>query len=168
MRSNLAIALLAAACAAAPVAASLAAAPAAAQAAPASKRVLTVAQAKAVVAAAAAEAKRLAAPGGAIAVADDGGALIVLERLEGTFPAAAAISAEKARTAAVFRRPTAVFESAINGGRAALLGNPVLMPLQGGVPLELDGQVVGAVGVAGAASAEQDTEIATAAAAALK
>ena len=130
-------------------------------------RELGVADARAVVAAAAAEAGRLAAPGAAVAVVDEGGHLVALERLDGTFPAASAVSIEKARTAAVFRRPTQDFENAVNSGRPALLGNTVMLPLQGGVPLRRGGRVVGAVGVSGAASADQDTAIANRAAAAL-
>jgi glc operon protein GlcG len=136
-------------------------------AAAASKPALSSAEAKRVAAAAVAEAKRLGAPGGAIAVVDDGGHLLYLERLDGTFPAASVVATEKARTAAVFRKETADFESAVNGGRVAFLGNQAATPLQGGVPIRIDGQVVGAIGVSGAASAQQDTELATAGAAAL-
>jgi glc operon protein GlcG len=136
-------------------------------AAAASKPALSSGEAKRVAAAAVAEAKRVGAPGGAIAVVDDGGHLLYLERLDGTFPAASAVAAEKARTAAVFRKETADFENAVNGGRVAFLGNHAATPLQGGVPLRIDGQVVGAIGVSGAASAQQDTELATAGAAAL-
>lgn len=134
---------------------------------PAMQRVLTLAEARSVVAAAAGEAQRNQA-GGAIAVADAGGHLLALERLDGTFPAASAIAANKARSAAMFRKPTADFEAAVKNGRLALLANPELLPLQGGVPIVLGGQVVGAVGVAGAASAQQDEDIAKAAAAAVK
>lgn len=133
----------------------------------ASKPVLSLAQAKQVAAAAVAEARRVGAPSGALAIVDDGGHLLYLERLDGTFAAASAVATEKAATAALFRRPSADFESAINGGRVAFLGNREATPLQGGVPLVVDGQVVGAIGVSGAASAQQDTELATAGAAAL-
>ncbi len=130
------------------------------------RRALALAEAAAIGAAAAAEARRLGAPGGAIAVVDDGGHLLYAERLDGTFPAAAAVSVEKARTAAIFRKPTADFENAIRGGRTALVAVDVMTPLQGGVPIAIAGQVVGAVGVSGAASAQQDEDIAKAAAAA--
>jgi len=133
----------------------------------ASKPVLLLDEAKRVGAAAAAEAKRLGAPSGAIAVVDDGGHLLYLERLDNTFPAASNVALAKARTAAEFRKPTADFETAVNGGRYAFLGNREATPLQGGIPLMIDGQVVGAIGVSGAASAQQDTELATAGAAAL-
>lgn len=130
------------------------------------KMTLTLGGAKSVAAAAVAEANRLGAPGGAIAVVDDGGNLLYLERLDDTFPAAAQISVNKARTAALFRRPSKVLEDAIVGGRTTLLA-VADAPLQGGVPIIVDGVVVGAVGVSGAASADQDNEIAIAAAAAL-
>ncbi len=130
------------------------------------KRVLTLADARVAAEAATAEARRLSAPGGAIAVVDDGGHLVYLIRLDDTFPAAADIATAKARTAALFRRPTQVLEDAIVGGRATLL-NVADAPLQGGVPLMVGGQVVGAIGVSGAASAAQDTELAVAGAAAL-
>lgn len=152
-------------CAAAVAATAFVASPAAHAADPVMQRVLTLAEAKAVVATAAAEARRNQA-GGAIAVVDAGGHLLALERLDGTFPAAAPISIEKARSAAVFRRPTADFENAIKSGRISLVANEQLLPLQGGVPILRDGQVVGAIGVAGAASAQQDEDIAKLAAAA--
>jgi uncharacterized protein GlcG (DUF336 family) len=130
------------------------------------KKTLTLAGAKSIAAAASAEARRLNA-GGAIAIVDDGGQLVYLERLEGTFPAATTVAIEKARTAAQFRRPTRVFEEAIKNGRNALLGVAVMTPLQGGVPILVGGQVVGAIGVSGAASAQQDDDIAQAASTAL-
>jgi len=113
-----------------------------------------------------AEARRLNAPGGAIAVVDAGGHLVALERLNNTFPASAAVAIEKARTSAVFRKPTRDFENAVKNGRTSLVAVDVLLPLQGGVPLVRAGQVIGAIGVSGAASAQQDDDIATAAAAA--
>ena len=130
------------------------------------KPVLTLATARLVASAAEAEAKRLHA-GGAIAIVDDGGHAVLIVRLDNTFPAAAAVAQEKARTAATFRRPTRDFEEAIKNGRTSLLGVNVMTPLQGGVPLVIGGQVVGAVGVSGAASAQQDDEIAKVAAVAL-
>jgi glc operon protein GlcG len=132
----------------------------------AEKKSLTLEGAKAVAAAAAADARSKGA-GGAIAVVDDGGNLLYLERLDGTFAAAANISIEKARTAALFRLSTSVFENAIKNGRVAFVANREALPLQGGVPIVVDGQVVGAVGVSGAKSAQQDDEIALAGAAAL-
>jgi glc operon protein GlcG len=101
--------------------------------------------------------------GGSIAVVDSGGHLLFLQRLDNTFPAAAAVSIEKARTAATFRMPTRNFEEAIKNGRHALLGVAVMTPLQGGVPVMVDQQVVGAIGVSGAHSAQEDDAIAQAA-----
>jgi len=100
---------------------------------------------------------------GSIAVVDPGGHLLALQRIDGTFPAAATVSIEKARTAATFQKPTRDFENAIKGGRQALLGVDVMTPLQGGVPILIKGVVVGAIGVSGAHSAQEDDEIAQAA-----
>ncbi|HJT27507.1 MAG TPA: heme-binding protein [Pyrinomonadaceae bacterium] len=128
------------------------------------KKTLTIDGARKVIAAAVAYAKNNNAPGGVIAVVDDGGNLMALERLDGTFPAGANISIGKARTAALFKRPTKAFEDTIKNGRTALIALPdaYFTPLQGGVPIVIDGQIVGAVGVSGAASAQQDEEIAMA------
>jgi glc operon protein GlcG len=126
-----------------------------------SKQALTLDGAKAVVARAAAEARRNNSPG-AIAVVDDGGALIYLERLDNTFPAGAAIAVGKARTAALFRRPTKAFEETIKNGRTAMVALTDFTPLQGGEPIAVDGTVVGAVGVSGATSADMDEQIALA------
>jgi glc operon protein GlcG len=101
--------------------------------------------------------------GGSIAIVDNGGHLLVLHRLDGTFPAAAAVSIEKARTAATFQKPTRDFENAIKNGRHALLGVGVMTPLQGGVPIVINQVVVGAIGVSGAHSAQEDDDIAQAA-----
>jgi len=133
----------------------------------AQKRVLTLDGAKRVISAAVAEAKRLSAPGGVIAVVDDGGNLIALERLDGTFSAGAHISEGKARTAVLFKRPTRVFEEIIRSGRTPMIALPDFTPLQGGVPIVEAGEVVGGVGVSGAASAQQDEELALAGANAL-
>jgi uncharacterized protein GlcG (DUF336 family) len=77
------------------------------------------------------------------------------------------VAIEKARTAATFRKATRDFENAIAKGRTALVAVDVMTPLQGGVPIAVDGNVVGAVGVSGAMSAQQDDDIATVAAAAI-
>jgi glc operon protein GlcG len=131
------------------------------------KKSLTIEGAKRVIAAAVDYAKKNNAPGGVIAVVDDGGNLMALERLDGTFAAGANISIGKARTAAIFKRPTSAFEDIIKNGRTAMVALSDFTPLQGGVPIMLDGQVIGAVGVSGAASAKQDEELAIAGAAAL-
>jgi uncharacterized protein GlcG (DUF336 family) len=131
---------------------------------------LTLEAARRVIAAAVAEARRNHV-GGAIAVVDAGGHVVALERLDGTFAASTDISIGKARTAALFRRPTSFFEDVINQGRTAMAALPSLpdfTPLQGGVPIMAEGQVIGAVGISGAASAKQDEEIAVLAAAAVE
>ncbi|HKY70695.1 MAG TPA: heme-binding protein [Nitrospira sp.] len=137
----------------------------------ADSRSLTLEGAKSVIAAAVSEAKRLKAPGGSIAVVDDGGNLLALMRLDHTFAASANIAIGKARTAALFKKPTSVFEESIKGGRTSMvaLGGDLqnFTPLQGGLPLEWEGRVVGAIGVSGAASAQQDEELALAGAHAL-
>ncbi len=131
------------------------------------KRALNLEGAKKVIAAAVAEAKNKNAPGGAIAVVDEGGNLIAVERLDGTFAAGANISIGKARTAVLFMRPTKFFEDVINKGRTAMTTLNDFTPLQGGIPIVVDGQIIGAVGVSGAASAQQDEELAIAGAKAL-
>src|SRR4030095_16065485 len=128
------------------------------------KKSLTIEGAKKVSAAAVAYAKKNKAPGGVIAVVDEGGNLMALERLDGTFAAGANISIGKARTAVLFKRPTKAFEDIIKNGRTAMVALPdaYFTPLQGGVPIAIDGQIVGGVGVSGAASAQQDEELAIA------
>jgi len=105
--------------------------------------------------------KANSAPGAAVAVVDNGGNLIYLERLDGTFPAAAEVAIKKANTAAIFKAPSSKLENAINGGRQALItvGHTFL---QGGIPIVVDGQVIGAIGVSGSASAQQDEDMALA------
>jgi glc operon protein GlcG len=133
----------------------------------AEKRSITLDGARSVIAAAKSYAAKNNAPGGVIAVVDDGGNLVALERLDGTFTAGANISIGKARTAAMFKKPTKFFEDIIKNGRTSMVALPDFTPLQGGVPIVVDGQMVGAVGVSGAASAAQDEELAIAGAAAL-
>jgi uncharacterized protein GlcG (DUF336 family) len=83
-------------------------------------------------------------------------------------PSSTRVAVEKARTAATFRRPTRDFENAIvKGGRVSLVAVDVMTPLQGGVPIIVNGTIVGAIGVSGAMSAQQDDDIATLAAGAL-
>ena len=110
-------------------------------------------------------AKENNAPGGSIAIVDAGGYLLYLVRLDNTFPASAEVAYGKAKTAATFRFESKKLEDAILGGRTSLVTvGPVM--LQGGVPIVVEGQVVGAIGVSGAKSADQDREIARAGAAA--
>ena len=133
------------------------------------RKTLTLEGAEKVMAAAIAEARRLNAPGGAIAIVDDGGHAVLTTRLDNTFPAAATISLGKARTSALFRKPTKFFEDIVNKGRTTMVALPdsLFTPLQGGVPLVVEGQTVGAIGMSGAASAAQDEDIAIVAAKAL-
>lgn len=104
---------------------------------------------------------------GVVAVVDDGGNLIAVERLDGTFAMGAKISIGKARTAALFKKPTRFFEEVIGKGRTAMAALEDFTPLQGGVPIVVRGQIVGAIGVSGASSAKEDEELAMAGAAAL-
>ena len=130
------------------------------------KKVLTADDVKKIAAAAEAEAKANNWPV-TIAVVDDGGHLLGLQRLDGAAPISAYISQEKARTAALGRRESKVYEDMINGGRTSFLSAPVLHGmLEGGVPIVVDGQHVGAVGVSGVKSSE-DAQIAKAGIAAL-
>ncbi|MBK7938281.1 MAG: heme-binding protein [Lewinellaceae bacterium] len=125
---------------------------------------LTLEGAQKVMDAAVTYAKANQSPGGSIAVVDAGGHLLLFERLDGSFPASATVAIEKARTAALFKFESKKLEDAINGGRDALITVGFTF-LQGGVPVLYNGQVVGAIGVSGAKSADQDREIATAGAA---
>lgn len=102
----------------------------------------------------------------AIAVVDDGGHPLALERLDGCAPIGAYIATEKARSAAIGRRETKGYEDMVNGGRTAFISAPLLTSLEGGVPVLVDGQVIGAVGVSGV-KAEQDAQVAKAGIAAL-
>lgn len=133
----------------------------------ADKKSLTLEGARQIIKGAKAYAQKTGAPGGVIAVVDDGGNLIALERLDGTFTAGANISIGKAKTAVMFKRPTKVFEDIIKNGRTSMVALPDFTPLQGGVPVMIDGQIVGGVGVSGAVSAQQDEELAIAGANAL-
>jgi glc operon protein GlcG len=102
-----------------------------------------------------------------IAICDDGGHLLALKRLDGAAPLSAYICQEKARTSALGRRESGVYEKMINDGRVSFLSAPIIQGmLEGGVPILVDGQVVGAVGVSGVKSTE-DAQIARAGIAAL-
>lgn len=102
-----------------------------------------------------------------IAIVDDGGHPLALERLDGCAPIGAYIATEKARTAALGRRESKGYEEMVNGGRHAFLSAPLLTSLEGGVPVIVDGQVIGAVGVSGV-KAEQDAHVAKAGVTALE
>ncbi|MGF0238512.1 heme-binding protein [Rhodococcus sp. IEGM1300] len=96
-----------------------------------------------------------------IVVVDDGGHPLALERLDGCAAIGAYIATEKARTSALGRRESKGYEDMVNGGRHAFLSAPLLTSLEGGVPIMVDGQVIGAVGVSGV-KAEQDAQVAKA------
>jgi uncharacterized protein GlcG (DUF336 family) len=101
-----------------------------------------------------------------IAIADDGGHLLHLQRLDGAAPVSSYIAAAKARAAAMGRRDTRLYEEMINQGRTAFLSAPLDGMLEGGVPVVVDGQVIGAVGVSGM-KPNEDAQIAKAGIAAL-
>jgi len=126
----------------------------------ADKKVLTLEGAKKVAAAAEAEAKKNNW-NVVIAVVDDGGHLVYLQRIDGTQTGSIDVAIQKARTAQAFKRPTKVFEDAIAGGRNALLALHGALPLEGGLPILVGGQLVGAIGVSGVKSTE-DGQIAKA------
>jgi len=112
------------------------------------KKALTLDGAKKIAAAAEAEAKKKNAKV-IIAIVDDGGSLILLERLDDTQVASVDVGIGKARTAAIFRRPSKVFEDQIREGRVAALALTGATPLQGGIPILFEGKVIGAIGVSG-------------------
>ena len=101
-----------------------------------------------------------------ISIVDDGGHLLWLQRLDGAAPVSAWIGPQKAITAAIGRRESGVYEKMVNEGRMSFLAVTPVTPLEGGVPIMVDGQVVGAVGVSGVKSSE-DVQIAKAGIAAL-
>jgi uncharacterized protein GlcG (DUF336 family) len=101
-----------------------------------------------------------------ITVCDEGGHVIYTERMDGAQRGSIRVAQEKAHCAAMFKRPSKVFSDAINDGRMVMLGLPGALPLEGGLPVMVDGQMVGAIGVSGV-TAEQDGQIATAGLAAL-
>src|SRR5205814_173047 len=126
------------------------------------KKSLNLDGAKKAIAAAIDCAKKNNAPGGVIAIVDEGGNLMALERLDGTFAMGATISIGKARTAVLFKKPTRFFEELINKDRTAMTAVDGFTPLIGGIPIIIGGEVVGGIGVSGAASANQDEELALA------
>jgi glc operon protein GlcG len=132
----------------------------------ATRQALTLEGAKKIAEAAAAYAKANGASP-SIAVVDESGYLLYFVRPEGSFAAGANVSIGKAHTAVVFKTATKDFEDIINKGRFTMTALPDFTPLQGGVPIVHEGQIVGAVGVSGAKSAQQDEEVAKAGAAAV-
>jgi uncharacterized protein GlcG (DUF336 family) len=123
-------------------------------------RAISLEGAKQIVAAAEAEAEK----NGwnvAIAVVDASGDTIVLHKRDGTQPSSVAICVGKARTAARWKRPSKVLEESVNGGRFSILAVEGTYPMEGGIPVIVDGQVIGAVGVSGV-MAPQDAQVAQA------
>jgi uncharacterized protein GlcG (DUF336 family) len=90
-----------------------------------------------------------------ICIVDDGAHLIYLERMDGTQIGSVVVAQEKAATAVRFKRPTKALEEAVVGGRIALLKMPGALPVEGGLPIVVDGQIIGAIGVSGGTS-QQD------------
>lgn len=117
------------------------------------------------------DAKKIAAAGRAeaekngwkvvICVVDDGGHVMYLERMDGTQKASSTIAAAKGRTAIMFRRPSGALEKAVTGGRVAVMSLPGATTVEGGIPIVVDGEFVGAVGVSGVQSHE-DAQVAQA------
>lgn len=127
------------------------------------KTALTLDGAKQVMAAAEAMAKTEGARV-VIAVVDDGGNLLLLERLDDSQVASVNVGIDKARTAAIYRRPSKVFEDQVKNGRVSALALHGAVALQGGVPIIVNGKVIGAIGVSGE-TPQQDEDIAIAGAA---
>jgi len=101
-----------------------------------------------------------------IAIMDDGGNLLYLERMDGTQIGSIEVATQKARSAINFKRPTKVFEDGVAGGRTALLRLPGAIPVEGGLPLTVDGAIIGSIGASGGMS-NQDGMVAKAGADAL-
>jgi uncharacterized protein GlcG (DUF336 family) len=121
---------------------------------------ITLANAKKVAQAALAEAQKNSW-NVAIAIVDNHGALVYYERMDDTQTASPVIAIEKARTAAMFRRPTRAMEDMVNKGRVSLLGITVATPIIGGLPIMVGGKVIGGIGVSGVTS-DQDEQVAKA------
>ncbi|MGC4027875.1 MAG: heme-binding protein [Steroidobacteraceae bacterium] len=101
-----------------------------------------------------------------IAVLDQGGHLLYLERADGALPGSVPVAQDKARTALLFRRPTRAFQDMLAEGRMHMMALPGVIPVEGGLPLTSDGEVVGSIGVSGVQSI-QDGQVAAAGAAAM-
>ena len=129
-----------------------------AQAQLATKKALTLDAAKKI--AAAAQAEAIANQWTmVIAIVDDGANLVYLEKTDGTQIGSIDVAQNKARSAVRYKRPTKAFEDALVGGRQAILSLPGAIPVEGGIPLMIDGVVLGAIGVSGATSV-QDGQVA--------
>lgn len=138
----------------------LAAASFGAQAQMVEKKALSLEAAKKIVAAAEAEAVKNKW-NVVIVIVDEGGQMLYLQRMDGTQYGSVDVAIKKARTSSAFKRPTKVFEDAIAGGRNAIIALEGALPLEGGLPLTYQGQIVGAIGVSGVTS-QQDGQIAKA------
>jgi glc operon protein GlcG len=121
---------------------------------------ITLANAKKVANAALAEAQKNSW-NVAIAIVDNHGALVYYERMDDTQSASPVIAIEKARSAAMFRRPTRAMEDTVNKGRVSFLGIPVATPITGGLPIMVGGKVIGGIGVSGV-TGDQDEQVAKA------
>jgi len=132
----------------------------------ADRKVLTLEGAKAIAAAAEAEAVKNKW-NVVIAILDETGSPIYLQRMDDTQVGSVEVAMQKAKSAFLFRRPTKAFEDGVAGGRAALLRLPGAMPIEGGLPIQVGGQTIGAIGVSGVTS-QQDGQIAAAGLAVLK
>lgn len=131
----------------------------------AQKTTLTLGGAKAVAAAAEAEAAKNRWPV-VIAIVDDGGHLLVVQRMDQAQLGSIDVAIGKARSAVLFKRDTKQWEETLKGGRLAPLAFPNLLPAEGGIPIEVRGQIVGAIGVSGV-KPDQDAQVARAGAAAV-
>jgi len=128
---------------------------------------ISLEQAKKAAAAAVSEVAKVGSAPDAIAIVDHGGFLIYFERMDNTQLGSVEIAIEKARSAALFRRPSKVFEDALAAGRTAILAIHGAVALEGGVPIISAGKLVGAIGASGG-TAQQDGQVAKAGADAIK
>jgi glc operon protein GlcG len=131
----------------------------------ADKKALTLGEAKKIMAAAQADAAKSNLTM-AIAIVDEGGNLLLFEKMDETQTGSVTVAIAKARSAFLFKRPTKVFEDAVQGGRHVILALDGVLPIEGGLPLMAGGKVVGAIGVSGGTAA-QDGVVAAAGVAAL-
>lgn len=129
----------------------------------ATTKMLTLEASKKIIAEARKYSSSVNAPHGgpSIAIVDKGGNLLYLDRPETTFAGSAMVAYEKAHTAVLFEQPTKNFEGKIKEGRTPLITVGYVM-LEGGVPIVYNGEIIGAIGVSGASSSQQDVEIAEA------
>jgi uncharacterized protein GlcG (DUF336 family) len=132
----------------------------------ADRKVLTLEGAKAMAAAAEAEAVKNKW-NVVITILDESGTPIYMQRMDGTQLGSVEVATQKAKSAFLFKRPTKAFEDAVAGGRSVIMRLPGAMPVEGGLPIQVDGQVIGAIGVSGVTS-QQDGQIAAAGLAVLK